>query len=1068
MPDSLPPPRDPDRNLLVGVLALQLDFIAREDLLGVLAVWTGDRTRSLGQLLVEAHALAAHRLPLLEELAGECLARHNGDVSAALAAMCQARSVYLDLAEVTTDGMHSSMPTLPSAPPTYSRLNTLDAPPAAVAVTATSSRRFRIVRPHANGAIGQVYVAVDEELHREVALKEMREPYAHVAECRARFVLEAEVTGSLEHPGIVPVYSLGRHPDGRPYYAMRFIRGQSLHEAIAAFHKADETPGRDMAERGLALRGLLTRFVAVCNAIAYAHSRGVMHRDIKPSNVMLGPFGETLVVDWGLAKTMGGPATDSCGELPIKPVSALSTHPTVLGQAVGTPSFMPPEQAAGRVDDVGLSSDIYSLGATLYQLLTGVPPFQGATVEEILKRVQSHLFPAPRKLKANVPPALEAIVLKAMAYRPVYRYQTAHEIAQEVERWLADEPVRAYREPVGERALRWTRRHRPLVAGVAVLLLTTVVGLAGGLYAVGREQERTARERDQARQNLELAEHNLGLARDAVDKCFVLATEHPLLQQDKMRAVRKLLLERALPFYQGFRAQKPDDSGISFEDANNHFKVAVITAEIGRKSEALESYARAQDGMQALVDAHPAADGYRADLARIANNRGVLERETGLQAKAEESLQLARRLRADLADRHPATAEYQSDLASTHNNLGVLDRDRGQPQEALEHFEQARQLLDRLAATDPKQIRYQVDLAATLHNLGRLQAEAGEPHEAAASYEQARAIRERLVKSDASGADRRAELASTLTNLGALRHIDAAKQAEDCYQQARTLLEALVRDYPDVSDYQMDLARACNNLGVLLRRPGQTAESVRLHRRALELLEGLVGKNANVPDYRVALAGTCLDLGHTLRDAPPGPEVGPAEALPWYDRAIKEVTPVRAADPQSADAVDLLAKAHWGRAEALGKLRRHRDALPDWQKALELSRGDDRELIRQDRAFALALAGDHAAALAEVDDLLKGRGVNGRLLYNLACVTTLAAAALARDEARPEAVRAREADELATRAVELLQRARLARLFKDQSRVEHLRKDPDLDFLRNRADYRELEKELLALPPGKP
>lgn len=1068
MPDPAPPPRDTDRDLLVGVLALQLDFISREELLCALQLWTRDPSRPLGPVLVASQALAASRLALLEQVADECIAEQNGHAALALAAMCQARNVHLDLAEVPGSGMRSSMPTLPSAPPTFSRMSTLDAPPAAIAVTTTSGWRFRILRPHASGAIGQVYVATDEELHREVALKEMREPYAHVAECRARFLMEAEVTGSLEHPGIVPVYSLGRHPDGRPYYAMRFIRGQSLHEAIAAFHKADADPQRDIAERGLALRGLLTRFVAVCNAIAYAHSRGVMHRDIKPSNIMLGPFGETLVVDWGLAKTVGSRDGAGCGELPIKPVSALSTHPTVLGQAVGTPSFMPPEQAAGRVDDVSPASDIYSLGATLYQLLTGVPPFQGNTIEEILKRVQAHLLPLPRKVKADVPPALEAIVLKAMAYRPEYRYGSAHEIAQEVERWLADEPVRAYRAPASERVLRWTRRHRPLVAGLAVLLLTTVVGLAAGLYAVGREQERTARERDQARQNLELAEHNLALARDAVDKCFVLATEHPLLQQDKMRAVRKLLLERALPFYQGFRAQKPDDRGISFENANNHFKVAVITAEIGRKSEALESYARAQEGMQALADAYPDNDGYRADLARVANNRGVLERETGLRGKAESSLELARRLRADLAARHPDTADYQSDLASTYNNLGVLERDRGRPPEALDHFEKARELLDRLAALYPAQVRYQADLAATLHNLGRQHAEADDPQEATACYEQARAIRERLVKTDASGAERRAELASTLTNLGALLHVEAAQKAEKCYQQARGLLEALVREYPDVSEYQMDLARACNNLGVLLRKPGQTGASVPLHRRALELLEALVAQNANVPDYRIALAGTCLDLGHTLRDAPAGPGVGPAEALPWYDRAVKELAPVLAADAQSADARDLLAKAHWGRAEALGKLQRHRDALSDWQKALELSRGDDRELIRQDRAFALAFAGDHDQAMAEVDDLLRGR-VNGRLLYNLACVTAVSAAALAKDEKQPEAARARAADEMAGRAVELLRRAWLARLFRDRERIDHLRKDPDLDFLRGRADYRALERELLAGPPdGKP
>src|SRR5207245_1335212 len=147
-------------------------------------------------------------------------------------------------------------------------------------------------------------VAEDQELHREVALKEIKEDRAHDAVSRSRFVLEAEITGGLEHPGIVPVYGLGQYADGRPFYAMRFVKGDNLKAAIRRFHEA-ERPGRDPSERSLALRQLLRRFVDVCNAVAYAHSRGVLHRDLKPANIMLGKYGETLVVDWGLAKCVG-------------------------------------------------------------------------------------------------------------------------------------------------------------------------------------------------------------------------------------------------------------------------------------------------------------------------------------------------------------------------------------------------------------------------------------------------------------------------------------------------------------------------------------------------------------------------------------------------------------------------------------------------------------------------------------------------------------------------------------------------------------------------------------------
>src|SRR5262249_1328593 len=236
--------------------------------------------------------------------------------------------------------------------------------------------RYRVLRPHAKGGLGEVFVAEDTELHREVAFKEIQKPHAHDPHRRSRFLLEAEVNGRLEHPGVVPVYGLGSYRDGRPFYAMRFIRGESLQQAIGRFHAAD-VPGRDPGERGLALRQLLGQFVAVCNAMAYAHSRGVLHRDLKPANVMLGKFGETLVVDWGLAKVVGRPEGEVAGEeVTLRPSSGDGVA-TVAGTAVGTPAYMSPEQAAGRLDLLGPASDVYSLGATLYHLLTGQTPFRG-------------------------------------------------------------------------------------------------------------------------------------------------------------------------------------------------------------------------------------------------------------------------------------------------------------------------------------------------------------------------------------------------------------------------------------------------------------------------------------------------------------------------------------------------------------------------------------------------------------------------------------------------------------------------------------------------------------------
>jgi eukaryotic-like serine/threonine-protein kinase len=320
-----------------------------------------------------------------------------------------------------------------------------------------------------------VLLARDETFGREVALKQILANFGDDGRMRERFLLEARITGNLEHPGIVGVYSIGRDPDGRPFYAMRLIRGETLRDAIRRFHSGERVM-RSEGARALALRKLINRLIAVCNAVAFAHSRGVLHRDIKPANVMIGKFGETLVVDWGLAKRVDKfVASEDQSQTQFDADHDDSMTRVESGMVVGTAAYMSPEQAEGRQDLMEPTSDVYSLGASLYEIVTGQVPFRGKKVFDILVAVRKGEFAPPSELNPAIDPALEAICLMAMAHAPEDRYATARAMADDLERWLADEPITAYREPVTKALSRWLSRHphvliRGLIAMVAFLL----------------------------------------------------------------------------------------------------------------------------------------------------------------------------------------------------------------------------------------------------------------------------------------------------------------------------------------------------------------------------------------------------------------------------------------------------------------------------------------------------------------------------------------------------------------------------------------------------------------------
>jgi WD40 repeat protein/serine/threonine protein kinase len=533
-----------DRNLLFGILALQVDFISRDTLVAGMLAWVLNKAKPLGQVLQEQGVLPAESRSVLEALVARHLELHDGDAQKSLAAVAAPEPVRAELSRIVDHDLHASLTQLPTTPSEPNDLNSTSAS------VSDDGARFQVLRPHARGGLGEVFVARDAELNREVALKEMHARHADHPERRARFVREAEITGNLEHPGIVPVYALGHHPDGRPYYAMRFIKGMSLKEAIDRFHSPQAQGLQSLGFHSLAFRQLLNRFVTVCNAIAYAHSRGVLHRDLKPSNIMFGDYGETLVVDWGLAKSgVSGPADELPGnpERTSEPMllpSDSDSDLTRVGQALGTPAYMSPEQAAGRLDLMGPASDVYSLGATLYSLLTDKVPFENEDVGALLNLVQRGDFPPPRRVNRQVPSALEAICRKAMALQPQDRYPSAKALADDLEHWLADEAVSAHAEPWHGRLGRWVRHHRGLVgSATAVLVVTLTVAIATWLLKEAADRQRQEQElRGEAEEQRKRADHYLYFSR--VNLAHRAWQEAQIARMDE-------LLEQTLPEHTG-------------------------------------------------------------------------------------------------------------------------------------------------------------------------------------------------------------------------------------------------------------------------------------------------------------------------------------------------------------------------------------------------------------------------------------------------------------------------------------------------------------------------------------
>jgi serine/threonine protein kinase/predicted negative regulator of RcsB-dependent stress response len=896
-----------DRNLTFGMLALHIGFVTREQLLDAMHVWMLDRRTALGKIL-------RGRGLLTEDQCADLDGRVDADVQASL--------------------MSQTPSTQDVSPPTFSttRVDSFPIPeliPPVSSIVATVSSidanaRFHRLRSHATGGLGEVFVALDRELNREVALKEIKDRFADQPDRRARFVREAEITGNLEHPGIVPVYGLGSYPDGRPFYAMRFVRGESMQEAIVRFHQADHDPHRDPVERSLALRDLLGRFVAVCNAIAYAHSRGVIHRDIKPHNVMFGEYSESLVVDWGLARLFGQSDGEHISvERPVLPNAENETLATAMGQVIGTPGYMSPEQAEGCLDRLGPPSDLFALGATLYALLTGRAPYSKA--DTLRQASRADVVPA-RQRKSSVPPALDAVCRKAMAKRPEDRYPTARALAEDVQRWLADEPVSVHREPVTERLRRMVKRHRTLTTALAVLLMTVTAALAVGLAAVNAEKDRTRAAKDETQKALDAETAALERSR----------TSEKSAAQQRQLALRTL--SRVVSDIQSRLRGQP-----------------------GQKELRKELLARALAGLKEVALA--ADTDVHVDRERIAVHQELgkifLEFEEGGTAEARRQCEIALEIATRLVNADPEIVAVQHDVANCYQRLGDVSLQMGDTRAAGAAFQRFLQRSERLALFDPDGLVGQSALAIAYQRLGDIQMRIGKSKLALGYYRQSLQVTERLASAGHDGVQVQRELANGYNKLGEVQlRMGDTRSALASFQTSLKISERLALADPHSNFLQYDLASSSDKVGDVQTELGDITAALTAYQRSLQISEKLARA-----DPGSAVAQRNLFVGHNKVGEVRALAGEARAALASFEKGLKVSEKLARTDPNNAEAQRDLAISHSLLGDAKMRLGNSKAALAEYQQSLavrkRLTRADpDSAVARRDLAMIYGKLGD--------------------------------------------------------------------------------------------------------------
>jgi len=757
---------------------------------------------------------------------------------------------------------------------------------------------FRIIREVGRGGMGVVYEAHQLSLDRRVALKVLPLAAAMDSKQLQRFQLEAHAAACLNHTNIVPVHAVGCER-GVPFYAMQFIEGRSLAQLIAELRRLEGLDQADQSEAGLAdfptstlaanlvggrMAGAGTRpadrdvttfreerrnepapappapsaelgtptprpgsgpssgsstrggtcirtvaqfGVQVAEALDHAHTRGILHRDIKPANLLLDDQGQLWITDFGLAQIQGNPGL------------------TLTGDILGTLRYMSPEQALAKRVVIDGRTDVYSLGVTLYEVLTLRPAIDGRDRQEILRKIAQEEPAPPRKLNPAVPRDLETILLKAMAKEPTGRYATAKELADELQRFLEDRPIRARRPSLGDRAAKLSRRHRAVVFSVVtstfLFLILTVVVLVASNFQIRAEEKRTAEQRERA-------ESNSRKAREVVDRMFTRVAKD-LEHTPRMEKIRRALLEDALEFYQGFLKENETSPALRHEAARAYMRVGEIEDILGRFSQAVEPWNQAASLLEGLAAEFPAMPDYRRDLAFCHRELCYV---TGTMGHRDESWKRRRtefQIRERLAGDFPGVLDYRRDLARCLTEL-ALGLENISPKDAEDHLRQALLVWADVRKDLPDIPEDLYGQANSHHWLGGVLMDTHRLPEAEQELRKALVLAERALRAGPDRDDFKSRVAHIQDYLGVTlfkrrKHTEAADQ----FRSSIKLYESLVQDFPHTPEFLRRQSLVHSNLAAPLRRLGRVKEAEISLQRAIDLRRRLAAGNT-APNHR--------------------------------------------------------------------------------------------------------------------------------------------------------------------------------------------------------------------------